>query len=141
MSKQLDEMISFAMQKQSERREPHKTENETDVSEKEQETNLSRLRNSFEHYVDKEVRTELEPTYEVLGRNGAVVLRAEGHILELRVEDLEHGEYMGKEHGLYAISSDGKTENWLENLVFDDEMESKLLVAIGRYLGKVTRVA
>ena len=140
MSKELDEMIESAMQKEKKSYAQKPKAQET-VPESDQEENLFRLRNAFEHYVGKEVCTELEPKYAVCGNDGIVEMKAENSNFELEVQALGSDDFREEEHRLYATSVDGATRRFLQTVLFDDELETKLLAAIGRFLGKAPKVA
>jgi hypothetical protein len=137
-------MISSAMHeeakekaKQEHEKTIHRLRKDTAISESQRERNLSNLIGAFEHYMGKEPCEKLEPEYAVAGRGGIVHLKAEDKNFELEVEDLEDKEFLKKAHPLYVVESDGREIERLATVAFDEKLKTKVLAAIGRYLGKV----
>ena len=138
MSKELDEMIASAMREEAmeKEKEIYKPPEYSTIPEHEQEENLQKLIGAFEHYMGKEASEELEPEYAIAGRSGTIHLKADGKDFELEVEDLEDKEFLKKRHPLYAAELDGEEIACLEKVAFDETLKTKVLAAIGRYLGK-----
>lgn len=134
MSKELEEMISSALDEEARESDCVRRAREVPVSESDQEKNLFRLVNSFEHYAGKEACSELGPKYAINGRNGSIEMEAEHHKFKLEVHDLQDGEFLKKEHPLYALSPEGCEPTLLGKVAFNDELETKLLARIGSCL-------
>lgn len=134
MSKELEEMISSALDEEARESDCRRREHEAPISEAKQEKNLFRLVNSFEHYAGKEACSELEPKYAVNGRDGSVEMEAEHHKFKLEVHDVENGEFLKKGHPLYALVPEGCEPKLLGKIAFNDELETKLLARIGSCL-------